>query len=342
MTGSSSSPETGQQPVKCSAEKHIFVASSSADLALAQQLSHLLSGVDGVCGNCWKGQFSLGLLTFEALEKMLESCVGAVFVASTMNRPQLNNNVMIELGLVAGRMGRSRVAIYTVGDVHLPSDLAGITRIEDKTPEEPMGALADSAQPAIQDSIPSELKLRLSDWAKDLPAMMAGLPLTRMLHGYSGHWKVVLKMDKWHSKPVGKNIVGLNSDVLLEIPAQGRDGTGISFGRMTVHIYADEQRKEQYQAMFLVCAMVSDVRCEMDGRMTFRTQTLIRQHVLESGVMPMAADFPDELAATWIATWEFRPSPSDPGLMTVSYRTEVPENWTEGTGAAYREYAASV
>lgn len=282
------------------------------------------------------------MLTFEALEQMLQRCVGAVIVSSARNCQQLNNNIMIELGLVAGRMGRARVAIYTAGDVHLPSDLAGITRIEDNTPEQPMGAQTVSAQLATQCSIPSELKSRLSDWAKALPAMMPGLPLTRVLHGYSGHWKAVLKFDTWHGNLIGKNIVALNSDLLLDIPAHGRGGTGISFGEMTVHWYADEQQKEAYQAMFKVCAMVSDVRCETDGSMMFRTQTLIRQHVITSGVVPMGVDFPDELAATWIIRWEFRPCASDPGLMTVSYRTEVPDNWTAGTGAAYREYAVGI
>ena len=167
--------------------------------------------------------------------------------------------------------------------------------------------------------------------------MMPGLPLTRVLHGYSGRWKVVLKFDTWHGKAIGKNIIALNSDLLLEIPAQGRGRTGISFGEMTVHWHGDTQHPEPYKAIFKVCSTVGDVWCETDGTMTFRAQTLIRQHVIESGVNPTEVEFPDEPAATWIIKWQFKPSESEPGLMAVTYRTEVPDSWTTGTGAAYRE-----
>jgi predicted nucleotide-binding protein len=40
-------------------------------------------------------------------------------------------------------MGRARVAIYTVGDVQLPSDLAGITCIQNSHCEEPRGPQTD-------------------------------------------------------------------------------------------------------------------------------------------------------------------------------------------------------
>jgi hypothetical protein len=121
-------------------------------------------------------------------------------------------------------------------------------------------------------------------------------------------------------------MVALNSDILLDLPAQGRGGTGISIDEMTVHWHVNEPQKEPCRATFKVCAMVSDVRCETYGNMTFRTQTFVRQHAIESGVKPMGGDFPDDLAATWIVRRESRPSTSDPGLMKVSYRTEVPDN----------------
>src|SRR5580765_3987493 len=227
----SSLPE--QQPVINSTKKHIFVASSTTDLELAQGVAEFLSGLEAVQGECWKDQFPLGLLTFEALEQMLQSCVGAVFVVSDANFHDVNNNVMIELGLVAGRMGRARVAIYTVGDVQLPSDLAGMTCIQKSNDEEPEESEAAHVS-AIPGSIPSVLATRLSEWADSLPAMMSGLPLTTVLHGYSGHWKSVLELDKWHSKPVGKNMVALNYDLLLQIPANGRNGIGIGSGRLIV------------------------------------------------------------------------------------------------------------
>ena len=88
----------------------VFVGSSSADLDLASQVAECLSQVRGVCGKCWTDEFPLGLLTFEAREQMLHMCVGAVFIVTTEDHGRPSNNVMIEVGLVAGRMGRSRVA----------------------------------------------------------------------------------------------------------------------------------------------------------------------------------------------------------------------------------------
>jgi Predicted nucleotide-binding protein containing TIR-like domain len=311
MGAVSSSPE--QQPIVNSAKKHIFVASSWADLELAQEVAEFLSGLEGVQGECWKEQFPLGLLTFEALEQMLQRCLGAVFVMSAANLKDVNNNVMIELGLVAGRMGRARVAIYTVGDVQLPSDLAGISCIQNGNREEPGEEQTDHVS-AIRRGIPSNLAMRLSEWTDSLPAIMTGFPLTSVLHGYSGHWKAALELDTWHSKPVGKNMVALNCDLLLHIPPNGRNGIGIGSGRVIIHWQPDKSREELYQATFHVCLSVSDVTCERDGGMTFRTETLIRQLAFVSGGRTLEPEFSDELPAHWIIGWKLTPRPFDVGL----------------------------
>jgi len=336
MCAVSSLPE--QQPVVNSTKKHIFVASSTTDLELAQEVAEFLSGLEGVQGECWKDQFPLGLLTFEALEQMLQKCLGAVFVLSAANVHDINNNVMIELGLVAGRMGRARVAIYTVGDVQLPSDLAGITCIQNSNCEEVRGPRAENV-PAIRRGIPSDLATRLSEWADSLPAVMTGCPLTTVLHGYSGHWKAALELDKWHSKPVGKNMAALNYDLLLQIPANGRNGIGIGSGRLIVRWQPDKRRQELFQAMFLVCSSVSDLTCQKDGSMTFRTESLIRQLAFVSKGGALEPEFSDELPANWIIGWKLTPRPSDVGLMDVAYCAQVPENWMRGTGAAFRQHA---
>ena len=307
-------------------------------MQLAYEVAGFLSQLDGVQGECWKNQFPLGLLTFEALEQMLQRCLGAVFVVSDANLKDINNNVMIELGLVAGRMGRARVAIYTVGDVQLPSDLAGITCIQNSDCEALSGPQMNAGS-AMGRGIPSNLATRLSEWADSLPAVMTGLPLTTVLHGYSGHWRAALELDKWHSKPVGKNLVALNYDLLLNIPSNGRNGIGIGSGKLIVRWQPDKLRQEPSQAMFLVCSSVSDVICEKDGSMTFRTESLIRQLVFVSGGRPLEPEFSDELPANWIIGWKLTPRPSDVGLMDVAYCAQVPENWMRGTGGAFRQHA---
>ncbi len=322
------------QPVVNATKKHIFVASSSTDLKLAQGVAEFLSGLEGVQGECWKDQFPLGLLTFEALEQMLQRCLGAVFVVSAANAQDVNNNVMIELGLVAGRMGRARIAIYTIGDVQLPSDLAGMTCIQNRHCEQRGELQADLVL-----AMPSDLALRLSEWADSLPAIMSGLPLTTVLHGYSGHWKATLHLDKWHSKPVGKNTVALNYDLLLQIPGNGRNGIGIGSGRLIVRWQPDKGRQEPFQAIVQMCSAVSDLSCHKDGSMTFRTENLFRQLAFVSGSRPLEPEFADELPANWIVGWKLTPRPSDMGLMDVTYCAQVPENWMRGTGGAFRQHA---
>jgi hypothetical protein len=168
---------------------------------------------------------------------------------------------------------------------------------------------------------------------------MSGLPLTTVLHGYSGHWKAALHLDKWHSKPVGKNTVALNYDLLLQIPGNGRNGMGIGSGRLIVRWQRDKRRQELFQAIVLMCSAVSDLTCQKDGSMTFRTENLFRQLAFVSGSRPLEPEFADELPANWIIGWKLTPRPSDVGLMDVAYYSQVPENWMRGTGAAFRQHA---
>jgi hypothetical protein len=151
-------------------ERTIFVGLSSADRELASQVAQYLSKIHGVIGRCWTDEFPLGLLTFEALERMLRTCAGAVFVVANVDdRGRPNENVMIEVGLVAGRMGRARVALCTYGNVDLPSDLSAVTRI-DNLLEMPDPPIHESEKNVPGKSTISTLALgRLQDWVKVMP-----------------------------------------------------------------------------------------------------------------------------------------------------------------------------
>jgi hypothetical protein len=168
----------------------IFVGSSSADRALALQVAQYLTSLPGVVGKCMVEEFPLRLLTFEALERMLCMCAGTVFILVTAdNNGRPNDNVLIEVGLVSGRMGRTRVAICTNGGVHLLSDLD--CRIENIA-SSPDAKTAEAETGAGASMISSSARERLKDWANYLPAILHGSPCTQVLHGYSGHWRVVL------------------------------------------------------------------------------------------------------------------------------------------------------
>jgi hypothetical protein len=335
--GQKKSPHTESGSV----DKLIFVGSSSADRDLASEITEGLSRIKGVTGKCWTEEFPLGLLTFEALERMLRMCVGAVFVVATADdRGRPNDNVMIEVGLVAGRMGRTRVAICTDRGIDLPSDLSAVTRIENILSASHTEKPLRKGTRVEKRKISKDAMERLQEWARVLPAMLQGAPCTQVLHGYSGRWRVVLNFERWRNKTVGNNIAGLNADILLHIPADGQGGSGILIGRLTLS-WQQSSGKEAYTGLFRVCASISDVMCRTDGCMTLRTQTLMRQAILQNGNPSTGESLPEELAAPWIFKWNLKPAKSDPGLMNVKFRTEVPSGWTEGKGSAYREPLSS-
>jgi hypothetical protein len=308
--------------------KRIFVGSSSSDKALAAHVATQLTKLttDGVQGECWAEAFPLGLLTFEALERMLRRCVAAVFIVSPDKTGHPNENVMIELGLVAGRMGRARVALCVCGDVTLPSDLLAVTRID-----------MDRNRPTKDDAAIE----RLTGWAKTIPAILNSVSCTDVLHGYSGRWRVVLNFEKWRTMTVTcGSIAALNADLLLQIPTYGHNGSGLLVGKLILHWeHFDSNRPEHaYSGSFNVSASVSDVTCDADGGMTFRTQTLSRQVVVQQGIVPLKESLPEELAAPWLFSWRLRPRDnSDPPLMDVTFETDVRTDWSAGTGAAYKE-----
>jgi hypothetical protein len=181
---------------------------------------------------------------------------------------------------------------------------------------------------------------RLLEWAKVLPAMLQGALCTQVLHGYSGRWRVVLNFERWRNRTVGNNIAGMSADILLHIPADGQGGSGILIGRLTLS-WQQSGGKESYTGLFHVCASISDVTCKIDGSMTLRTQTIMRQVILQNGNPSTEEALPEELAAPWIFTWDLKPVKSNPGLMSVTFRTDVPSGWTEGKGSAYREPASN-
>jgi Predicted nucleotide-binding protein containing TIR-like domain len=325
------------EPVK----KTISVGSSSADRELALEITHRLSEIKGIIGECWTEEFPLGLLTFEALERTLRMCAAAVFIIVTADdhgRP--NDNVMIEVGLVAGRMGRTRVTLCTNGNVHLPSDLAAVTRIEN-TQSSPDVEKLTTAGTTVGTRTVSQLAIeRLREWATALPAMLQGAPCTHVLHGYSGRWRVVLNFEKWRHKTVGDDIAALNADVMLHIPAGGQGRSGILIGKLTLK-WQQSGDKQAYTGLFHVCSSISNVTCPPDGSMTLRTQTLMRQAIVQTGDPLTGECLPEELAAPWIFRWVLKPAKSDPGLMDVTFNTDLPSGWTEGKGSAYRESASS-
>ena len=120
-----------------SEKPRVFVGSSSEGLAIANKVQELLAHDATVVVWNQGTVFGLGTATLEALEKAVLDYDFAVFVFSPddelhtrgESKPIARDNVVFELGLFTGKLGRSRAVVLNPGGgaVALPSDLLGIT-----------------------------------------------------------------------------------------------------------------------------------------------------------------------------------------------------------------------
>ncbi len=115
----------------------VFIGSSSEGLDIAREIE--LQLVNYAFVNLWtNGTFVLGEGTLESLMNALDNFDFAIMVLSPddlletrgRNYASPRDNVLFELGLFMGRLGRRRTIIFSEDgvDLKLPSDLAGITR----------------------------------------------------------------------------------------------------------------------------------------------------------------------------------------------------------------------
>jgi predicted Zn-dependent protease len=114
----------------------IFIGSSVEGLNIAYAVQqNLLHDAEVTVWD--QGVFELSRTTIESLSKALQESDFAVFVFSpddltkirNISSPSVRDNVLFEFGLFIGRLGRERVyfLLPTSGDLHLPTDLLGIT-----------------------------------------------------------------------------------------------------------------------------------------------------------------------------------------------------------------------
>ena len=114
----------------------VFIGSSIEGLNVAYAVQQNLLHEAEV--TVWdQGVFELSRTTMESLTKALADSDFAIFVFSPddlvrirdLSAPAVRDNVLFEFGLFIGRLGRERVffLLPSVGDLHLPTDLLGVT-----------------------------------------------------------------------------------------------------------------------------------------------------------------------------------------------------------------------
>jgi hypothetical protein len=115
----------------------VFIGSSTEGLSIAAKVQELLTA--DVATVVWNQGtvFGLGSSTLESLEKAVLDYDFAIFVFTPddelhtrgFSKPVARDNVVFELGLFTGKLGRKRSFVLNPGKgaVDLPSDLLGIT-----------------------------------------------------------------------------------------------------------------------------------------------------------------------------------------------------------------------
>jgi len=116
------------------AAKSIFIASSMEARPTAEQISQILASKNLLPVPWWEA-FPPGSYTFDQLNKQSRAVDGAIFLAmkddkvwyrdSEQGAPR--DNVILEYGLFAARLGLDRCLILSDKDVKIPSDLRGVT-----------------------------------------------------------------------------------------------------------------------------------------------------------------------------------------------------------------------
>ena len=124
----------------------VFIGSSTEGSKIAGSIESALLGT----GNCephhWKkGFFELGDTTIEALEEKLDDFDFAILTLTADDRVRTRgreafaprDNLIFELGLFIGQIGRIRTLIVCEPELKLPTDILGITvaTLEDSGPE---------------------------------------------------------------------------------------------------------------------------------------------------------------------------------------------------------------
>jgi hypothetical protein len=305
-------------------KRRIFVGSSHEELAKATKICDSLNDQDTECV-MWNTVFRPGYVTFDALENMLLDCSAAVFIASGDDRVTSDDgvrsiprtNVMLEFGLVAGRLGPHNVAICRYPTAELPSDLAGMTVVEMVGPGSTNGPNG------------SELTQRgaeaLKSWKTRLLATTEMVARTSIVHGYTGVWRFGVHLDQWRGIQLAlPSFAQVNGVLHLFVSASGQAGSGSAVARVTFRVEDNTNPlRSKYQGEFRVCQELRDFTCDQTGAISFSGQTFAIHKMNASG-NPWSELDVDAPPDPWPFKWVLDPGP-DPRTLIGTMSTESPK-----------------
>ncbi|WP_185039106.1 nucleotide-binding protein [Rathayibacter sp. PhB127] len=135
----------------------VFIGSSSEGITIAHYLQSALHGHGACEATIWaQGVFEISQFTLESLANAARRSDFAVLVATAddkadvrgQSRSVARDNVIFELGLFIGVLGRERtyIVVDRDDDLQLPSDLAGLTYLPyRRNDDNPRVAVAEAA-----------------------------------------------------------------------------------------------------------------------------------------------------------------------------------------------------
>lgn len=291
--------------------RKVFVGSSSEALGYARQVCDLLATQPNIVPILWTEIFAPGSLTFEAIEKVARETVGVVLLATPDDNSLIREktvkvprtNVMIEFGFLTAALGRSRIALCKCAGVELPTDLSGFTYI-------PMGEYqGPKGNPVISPSTVAQIV----QWAQCLPNLPAAVPLTSIMHGYSGRWKIKNRFTRWRSfNVVPPNYVDFEGLLDLSLGRHGSNGNGFVHG----NIYASVNN---CYAHISFGARVENVFCDAQGILRFVSKMHSRQVIAVEGAPPFQDGFSDAFRGPQHGVWELSPISSEGAQLKGSF-----------------------
>jgi len=285
--------------------RKIFIGSSSEGEKRALEIADLLQQDPTIRCVMWRSIFEPGYVTFEALEEMLLECCGAVFVASPDDDSKIRGksvktpraNVLLEFGLVAGRLGRHNIALCQYGCAELPSDLRGLTVINMEPSKDPSESDKSSQLPQEQ--------LRI--WSSRLATTVDRVPRTEIVHGYSGRWEFEISIDMWRDLVIGTpNFVHVKGHLDLLLHANGQSGKGLSDGELFFRIFTPGSQAI-FQGEYRTVHEISNALCSKDGSLELTTEAFALQKVTSLGEPPPQLLGWDFSTDPWTAKWNMQP-----------------------------------
>ena len=297
-------------PVK----RRVFVGSSTEGVEKANAICKLLTN-DQTVALMWTREFEPGYIAIEALENVLDECGAAVFVATPDDKTMLRGNavmtpranVMLEFGLLAGRLGRHNIAICLYPNTELPSDLKGLTVI-DMEPAPVAGAIDEDQRAAFRQRAEESLKT----WSTRVLATAEKVERTTIVHGYTGEWDIEITLEQWRGIVLspGSYVQG-HGTAQLYVDVTGKTGSGLIKGQLTFSVRTGpDPDASAFSGGLRFCHEVTNLVCTSDGGVQLTTRAFALHKGRVSGHPLPELGYLDDQPEPWPFSWNLFPNDS--------------------------------